>query len=138
MQFENTEACKKSNTVAKISIVSSPMTMVNVRVHCENEVGFRRRTVGTNFSRCLQRCCYCLSTFALDEDVKKCFVHHHHRNSRNRSSRNSTVAQFEKPPSRNGRRFQDCLPNLVLSIFEWWVGPRESLDWTTPKRKTLW
>ena len=78
--------------------------------------------------------------FALDEDVKKCFVHHHHRNSRNRSSRNSTVAQFGKAAfSKWTTFFKIALPNLVLSIFEWWAWDLMNLlTGQLPNAKTLW
>ena len=116
-------ACKKSNTVAKISIVSSPMTMVLTYVCiAKMRLGFVGAPLALTLVDVFKACCYCLSTFALDEDVKKCFVHHHHRNSRNRSSRNSTVAQFGKAAfSKWTTFFKIALPNLVLSIFEWWA-----------------
>ena len=123
-------ACKKSNTVAKISVVSSPMTMLlTYACIAKMKFGFVGAPLALTLVDVFKAACYCLSTFVLDEDVKKCFVLR--RQSENSSRRGnmslrrrrpSAVAQFGKAAfSKWTTFFKIALPNLVLSIFEWWA-----------------
>ena len=124
-------ACKKSNTVAKISVVSSPMTMLlTYACIAKMKFGFVGAPLALTLVDVFKAACYCLSTFVLDEDVKKCFVLR--RQSENSSRRGNTsprrlrrpsaVAQFGKAAfSKWTTFFKIALPNLVLSIFEWWA-----------------
>ena len=87
--------------------------------------------------------CYCLSTFVLDEDVKKCFVLR--RQSENSSSRTSlcrrrrpsAVAQFGKARVfEMDDVFQDCASKFgFIHIRMVGLGSHESLDGTTSKRE---
>ena len=125
-------ACKKSNTVAKISVVSSPMTMLlTYACIAKMKFGFVGAPLALTLVDVFKAACYCLSTFVLDEDVKKCFVlRRQSENSsrrgntslRSRRRRPSAVAQFGKAAfSKWTTFFKIALPNLVLSIFEWWA-----------------
>ena len=125
-------ACKKSNTVAKISVVSSPMTMLlTYACIAKMKFGFVGAPLALTLVDVFKAACYCLSTFVLDEDVKKCFVlRRQSENSsrrgntslRRRRRRPSAVAQFGKAAfSKWTTFFKIALPNLVLSIFEWWA-----------------
>jgi len=112
-------ACKKSNTVAKISAVSSPMTMLLTYVCiAKMKFGFVGAPLALTLVDVFKASCYCLSTFVLDEDVKKCFV----CRSNSRSNSNSAIAHFGKAAfSKWTTFFKIAVPNLVLSIFEWWA-----------------
>ena len=124
-------ACKKSNTVAKISVVSSPMTMLlTYACIAKMKFGFVGAPLALTLVDVFKAACYCLSTFVLDEDVKKCFVLRRQSDNssrgnmslRRRRRRPSAVAQFGKAAfSKWTTFFKIALPNLVLSIFEWWA-----------------
>ena len=122
-------ACKKSNTVAKISVVSSPMTMLlTYACIAKMKFGFVGAPLALTLVDVFKAACYCLSTFVLDEDVKKCFVLRRQSDNSSRGNmslrrrRPSAVAQFGKAAfSKWTTFFKIALPNLVLSIFEWWA-----------------
>ena len=116
-------ACKKSNTVAKISVVSSPMTMLlTYACIAKMKFGFVGAPLALTLVDVFKAACYCLSTFVLDEDVKKCFVLRRQSENSSRRRRRGAVAQFGKAAfSKWTTFFKIALPNLVLSIFEWWA-----------------
>ncbi len=116
-------ACKKSNTVAKISVVSSPMTMLlTYACIAKMKFGFVGAPLALTLVDVFKAACYCLSTFVSDEDVKKCFVLRRQSENSSRRRRRSAVAQFGKAAfSKWTTFFKIALPNLVLSIFEWWA-----------------
>ena len=116
-------ACKKSNTVAKISVVSSPMTMLlTYACIAKMKFGFVGAPLALTLVDVFKAACYCLSTFVLDEDVKKCFVLRRQSENSSRRRRRGAVAQFGKAAfSKWTTFFKIALPNLVLYIFEWWA-----------------
>ena len=118
--------------MAKISVVSSPMTMLlTYACIAKMKFGFVGAPLALTLVDVFKAACYCLSTFVLDEDVKKCFVlRRQSENSsrrgntslRSRRRRPSAVAHFGKAAfSKWTTFFKIALPNLVLSIFEWWA-----------------
>ena len=116
-------ACKKSNTVAKISVVSSPMTMLlTYACIAKMKFGFVGAPLALTLVDVFKAACYCLSTFVLDEDVKKCFVLRRQSENSSRRRRRGAVAHFGTTAfSKWTTFFKIALPNLVLSIFEWWA-----------------
>ena len=116
-------ACKKSNTVAKISVVSSPMTMLlTYACIAKMKFGFVGAPLALTLVDVFKAACYCLSTFVLDKDVKKCFVLRRQSENSSRRRRRGAVAQFGKAAfSKWTTFFKIALPNLVLYIFEWWA-----------------
>ena len=104
-------ACKKSETVAKISFLCTPLTMVLTYVCIAKfKLGFVGAPLALALVDICKAICYCLSTFVFDNDVKKCF-----------KKGKGTRTIFKSAFSEWSSFFKIAAPNLILSIMEWWA-----------------